>query len=153
MTSFETRKHVAFTARQMYDLVADVAAYPQFLPLCEELTIRSRTSHAGGETITCNMTVGYKAIRETFTSAVTLEPASHTVVARSDDGPFRRLENRWSFEDVPGGGCTVNFFVSYDFKSFMLQMLMGAMFEHAVRRFTDAFEARAVAVYGAPTTV
>ena len=89
MTSFETRKHVAFTARQMYDLVADVAAYPQFLPLCEALTIRSRTPNAGGETIVCNMTVGYKAIRETFTSAVTLEPASYTVVARSDDGPFR----------------------------------------------------------------
>ena len=152
MTNFETNRVVNFTARQMYDLVADIAAYPQFLPLCEDLTIRSRAATADGELITATMTVGYKAIHERFTSRVALAPALLCVVATSDDGPFKHLENRWSFTDGPGGGCAIKFAVTYEFKSFMLQLLMGAMFDHAVRRFTDAFEARAVAVYGATGT-
>ena len=137
----------------MYDLVADVAKYPEFLPLCEGLAIRTRAPTADGEAIVATMTVGYKAIRETFTSRVALEPAALRVVARSDDGPFRHLENRWTFRDAPGGTCDIEFFVSYEFKSLMLQMLMGAMFEHAVRRFTEAFEVRAEQVYGAAKTV
>ena len=148
MTQFETRHHVAFTAQQMYDLVADVDKYPQFLPLCEGLVVRSRTASADDHLIVADMTVGYKAIRESFTSRVTLTPALHRVVAHANDGPFRHLENRWQFLDTPAGGCDVQFFVAYEFKSMMLQLLMGAMFEHAVRRFTGAFEERARAVYG-----
>ncbi len=149
MTQFETRHRVAFSARQMYDLVADVEAYPQFLPLCEALVVRSRNVDEGGGLIVADMTVGYKAIRETFTSRITLDPANLCVVARSNDGPFRHMENRWTFRDAgEGHGCDVQFFVAYEFTSFMLQILMGAMFEHAVRRFTDAFEERARVVYG-----
>jgi coenzyme Q-binding protein COQ10 len=149
MTQFETRHRVAFTAQQMYDLVADVESYPQFLPLCEGLAVRSRDVGENGGLIVADMTVGYKAIRETFTSRVTLEPEKFMVTARSDDGPFRHLENRWSFHDVGDGhGCDVHFFVAYEFKSMMLQLLMGGMFEHAVRRFTEAYEERARHVYG-----
>lgn len=88
------------------------------------------------------MTVGYAAIRETF-SRVSLAPADLTIIARAGDGPLRHLENRWIFSDTAGGGSDVDFFVAYEFKSMLLQVLMGAMFEHAVRRFTEAFEARA----------
>ncbi len=148
MTEFETRHHVVFTARQMYDLVADVEKYPEFLPLCEGLVVRTREATPAGGLIVADMTVGYAAIRERFTSHVTLAPADLMVIARSSDGPFRHLENRWAFRDSPGGGCDVQFFIAYEFSSFMLQMLMGTMFEHAVRRFTEAFEQRARLVYG-----
>lgn len=151
MTQFETRHRVAFTARQMYDLVADVETYPQFLPLCEGLVVRSREPLADGQLITADMTVGYQAIREHFTSRVSLAPAELMITARSNDGPFRQLENRWTFRDATGGGCDVDFFVAYEFSSFMLQLLMGGMFEHAVRRFTAAFEERARTVYGRNT--
>jgi coenzyme Q-binding protein COQ10 len=153
MTRFETRHRVAFSGRQMYDLVADVEKYPLFLPLCEALVVRKRTTEGSMTMITADMTVGYKAIRETFTSRVTLEPDAMRIVARADDGPFRHLENRWDFREVAQGACDIDFFVAYEFKSMMLQILMGAMFEHAVRRFTEAFEARAKVVYGSGRSV
>jgi coenzyme Q-binding protein COQ10 len=151
MPSFRTTRRVPFTPRQMFDLVADVERYPEFLPLCEALVVRSRQRHGDGETLIADMTAGYKAIRETFTSRVTLDPV-HTavsVVGTPDSaGPFSRLENRWEFRAAPGG-CDVDFFIAYEFKSMMLQMLVGALFDRAFRRYTRAFEERAQAVYGA----
>jgi coenzyme Q-binding protein COQ10 len=97
-----------------------------------------------------DMTVGYKAIRETFTSRVQLDPARREVAAAGAPealGPFRQLENRWQFRAAPGG-CEVDFFIAYEFKSAMLQMLVGALFDRAFRRYTRAFEERAEAVYG-----
>jgi coenzyme Q-binding protein COQ10 len=96
------------------------------------------------------MTAGYGAIRETFATRVTLDPAGPTV--RADGlpdapGPFRRLENRWEFRESPGG-CDVEFSIAYEFKSMMLQMLVGALFERAFRRYTRAFEERAEVIYG-----
>jgi coenzyme Q-binding protein COQ10 len=134
----------------MFDLVADVERYPEFLPLCEALVVRSRGRQGEAHVLVADMTVGYKAIRETFTSRVKLEPSDFTVLAQGtadSAGPFRRLENRWQFRAAPGG-CEVDFFIAYEFKSAMLQMLVGALFDRAFRRYTRAFEERAEAVYG-----
>jgi coenzyme Q-binding protein COQ10 len=148
MPKFETRQRVPHSARQMYDLVADVERYPEFLPLCEALRIRSRTPDADGEVLLADMEVGYGAIREKFTSRVTLRPADLKIDVVYVEGPFRRMDNRWRFEDVAPEGSDVIFFIDYEFKSMLLQMLMGSMFDLAFRRFTGAFEARARKVYG-----
>ena len=150
MPKFETRRRVPHTARQMYDLVADVERYPQFLPLCEALRVTSRTPDGAGQTLVTVMEVGYGAIREKFTSRVTLEPAVLRIASFCVDGPFRRMDNRWAFVEGPEGAGTsdVVFFIDYEFKSMILHMLMGTMFDAAFRKFTDAFERRAAAVYG-----
>ncbi len=149
MPSFRVTRRVRHTAQQMYDLVADVERYPEFLPLCESLrVIRRQDRPEGGEVLVAEMGVGYKAIRERFTTRVTLDPAAHRIVAEYIDGPFRHLENRWTFKDAEGGGCDVDFFITYEFKSRTLGLLMGTMFDRAFRKFTDAFEGRAARIYG-----
>lgn len=147
MPSFETIRRVAFTPEQMFDLVADVERYPEFLPLCEGLRVVSRVKDGNNEVVIAAMQVGYKAIRETFTSRVTLDRETMRVVADLVDGPFRHMQNRWSFTPVPGG-TDVRFHIDYEFKSLMLQMLVGAVFDQAFRRFAEAFESRARVVYG-----
>jgi len=132
----------------MFDLVADVEKYPLFLPLCEGLTVRRRTrTDEGLEVLTAEMTVGYRAIRETFTSRVTLDRTRLKILVEYVDGPFRHLENRWSFKG-DGDNCDVEFFITYEFRSRTLGLLMGAMFERAFRKFSEAFEQRADLVYG-----
>lgn len=148
MPQFQTRRRLAYTPEQMYALVADVERYPEFLPLCEGLVVRSRSEEDTRTVLVADMFVGYGAVKERFTSRVTLDPAAPRVVATYLDGPFKFLENRWNFLPA-AGGSDVDFFIAYEFKSFMLQMLVGAMFDTAFRRFTDAFEARARQVYGA----
>jgi coenzyme Q-binding protein COQ10 len=153
MPAFRTTRRVAFTPRQMFDLVADVEKYPQFLPLCEALLVKKRERNGDKDVLIAEMTVGYMAIRESFTSRVALDPASLTVHAGSvpeyPSGPFRRVENTWTFAPAPGG-CDVGFYISYDFKSLMLQALVGGLFDRVFRRYTQAFEERARVVYGAP---
>ena len=98
MPQFETRRPVKHSPERMYALVADVERYPEFLPLCEALTIRSRRERDGKELLVADMTVGYKAIRETFTTQVLLNPAEHAIDVKYIEGPFRYLDNRWRFE-------------------------------------------------------
>ena len=149
MPSFRVTRRVRHTAQQMYDLVADVERYPEFLPLCESLrVIRRQDMPEGGQVLIAEMGVGYKAIRERFTTRVTLDPAGRKIVAEYIDGPFRHLENRWTFKDAEGGACDVDFFITYEFKSRALGLLMGTMFDRAFRKFTDAFEGRAARIYG-----
>jgi coenzyme Q-binding protein COQ10 len=150
MPSFRTVRRVPFTPRQMFELVADVERYPQFLPLCEALTVASREREGETEILTADMTAGYKAIRETFRSRVHIDRMRCEVAAVGVPGamgPFSRLDNRWQFRAVPGG-CDVGFSISYELRSGMLQMLVGALFDRAFRRYTEAFEARARQVYG-----
>src|SRR5262245_11345981 len=112
MPSFRTTRRVPFTPRQMFDLVADVERYPLFLPLCEALAVRSRAQEGETEVLTADMTVGYKAIRETFRSRVRLDRAACEVAAAGVAGamgPFSQLENRWQFRAAPGG-CEVDFY-------------------------------------------
>ena len=150
MPTFDTIRRVPFTPQQMYALVADVERYPQFLPLCNGLRVRTREAQDGGEVLVADMEVGYRAIRERFTSRVTLAPAALQIASTYVDGPFQRMDNRWTFVDVAGqpGHSDVIFFIDYEFKSMLLQMLMGSMFDAAFRKFTGAFEARAKQVYG-----
>jgi len=134
----------------MFALVADVERYPEFVPLCRALKVRRREkSEMGIETLIADMEVGYKAIRETFTSRVALDPARLKIVVAYIDGPFSRLENVWNFRDAPeGGGSTVEFFIAYEFRSRLLAAVMGSVFDAAFRKFSAAFEARADEIYG-----
>jgi coenzyme Q-binding protein COQ10 len=152
MPSFRTVRRVAHTPRQMFDLVADVERYPEFLPFCSALTVKRRTmSDEGVETVVADMSVGYKSINERFTSRVTLDRPRLRIMVEYIDGPFSFLENRWTFtHDTARGpeGTAVEFYITYEFKSRMLAMLAGAVFDRIFRIFAESFEARAVAVYG-----
>lgn len=150
MPKFDTTRSVAHSARNMYALVADVEHYPEFLPLCEALTVRQRKQKEARTLLVADMTVGYKAIRETFTSQVLLKPDELIIDVKYVDGPFRYLDNRWIFEPTDTGGCNVVFSIDYQFKSRMLGMLMGSMFDRAFHMFSEAFEKRADAKYGRP---
>jgi len=148
MPKFDTTRIVAHRPDQMFDLVADIEKYPEFLPLCEDLKIRSRKERGDVVLLIADMTIGYKAIRETFTSQVLLKPTESIIDVKYLDGPFRYLNNRWTFSDQPDGGCTVSFFIDYEFKSRMLGIVMGTMFDRAFRMFAEAFEKRADTIYG-----
>jgi len=135
----------------MFDLVADVERYPEFVPLCRNLKVKVRTQGEGTEIVVADMTVAYKLIRETFTSRVTLDKPKLQILVEYLSGPFSHLQNRWVFKPVDDTACDVEFFIAYEFKSRVLAALMGAMFDTAFRRFADAFEKRADEVYGKPT--
>ena len=147
MPSFETRRTVPFTPTEMFDLVADVERYPEFLPLCEGLRVLSYDGDGDQRSLVAAMDVGYKGIRETFTSRVQLDRAVPSVRTDLVQGPFNRLVNKWGFIPTPGG-CEVTFFIDYEFKSRILGVMMGSMFDRAFRMFSEAFEKRADAVYG-----
>ena len=150
MPSFRSTQSVRHSPVQMFDLVADVERYPEFLPLCESLRVLRRSqSGEGVETLVATMSVGYKAIRETFTTRVTLDRPRLRILVEYVDGPFKYLENRWSFKPS-GSGCDVEFFISYEFRSLALGLLMGSVFDKAFRRFVGAFQERADAIYGRP---
>jgi coenzyme Q-binding protein COQ10 len=148
MPKFEAIRRVAHTPEEMFALVADIEAYPQFLPLCESLTVRSRKERDGRTILVADMSIGYKAIRETFTTQVLLNPAEHAIDVKYIDGPFKYLSNIWRF-DPADSGCEVHFFIDYEFKSRILGAVMGTMFDRAFRMFSEAFEKRADVIYGA----
>jgi coenzyme Q-binding protein COQ10 len=148
MPQFSTKRRVQHAAGEMFDLVADVERYPEFVPLCRALKVRQRRSALDGvEVLVANMTVAYKLISETFTSRVTLDRPLQQILVEYLDGPFSRLENRWTFRPIDDHSCEVEFFLSYEFKSRTLALLMGSMFDLAFRRFATAFEKRADLVY------
>jgi coenzyme Q-binding protein COQ10 len=148
---FSTKRSVRHAAAEMFDLVADVEHYPEFVPLCRDLKVKVRTKGEGTEILVADMTVAYKLIRETFTSRVTLDQPKLQILVEYLSGPFSHLQNRWVFRPVDETSCDIEFFIAYEFKSRVLAALMGAMFDTAFRRFADAFEKRADEVYGKPT--
>lgn len=149
MPRFETTRLVPYSPEQMYAVVADVEQYPRFLPMCESLVVRSRTELEGVTTLVATMGIGYKSIRENFTTRVVMMP--NATPRRIDvtylDGPFRHLDNRWRFEPRERGSA-VHFWIDYEFRSAMLGLIMGAVFDKAFRKFSEAFENRARQVYG-----
>ena len=148
MPQFRTKRRVRHSAAQMFDLVADMERYPEFVPLCQAMRLRKRAPGANDtETVIAEMTVAYKMINETFTSRVTLDRPNLTIGVAYLDGPFQRLDNRWTFTPVSEGVCDVEFYISYEFRNRVLAMLMGAMFDAAFRRFASAFEHRADIIY------
>ncbi|WP_332066145.1 MULTISPECIES: type II toxin-antitoxin system RatA family toxin [unclassified Bartonella] len=151
MPTFSTHRQIAHSAHEMFDLVADIERYPEFLPMCEALTVRFRKKCEEKSLLLADMTVGYKVIRETFTTQVVLQPKENLIEVQYIDGPFKYLENRWMFHHTEDkNACDVEFFIDYEFKSKMLGLLMGSMFDIAFRKFTDAFEMRAHQIYGYP---
>jgi coenzyme Q-binding protein COQ10 len=149
MPQFSTKRRVAHSATDMFDLVADVEHYPEFVPLCRSLAVRKRTREGDGrEVIVADMTVAYKIVRETFTSRVTLDHKKLEILVEYLEGPFQKMNNRWSFQPAADDACDVEFFIAYEFRSRTLGVLMGTMFDAAFRRFSVAFERRADKVYG-----
>ena len=151
MAKFTTTRLVAHAPDKMFDLVADIGRYPEFVPLCTALKVRRRAPGEGGtEILTADMEVGYRAIREKFTSRVTLDRAAMRINAAYIDGPFSHMDNRWSFEPEPGAPekCRVGFYIDYAFKSRTFTVLMGGLFDAAFRKLAGAFEARADEIYG-----
>ena len=148
MPQFSTKHRVRHAASDMFDLVADVEHYPEFVPLCRALKVRTRLPEPEGvEVLIADMTVAYKFVHETFTSRVTLDRPNLQILVEYLEGPFSRLENRWTFRATGERTCEVEFFISYEFKSRTLGLLMGTMFDAAFRRFAAAFERRADVVY------
>ncbi|MCX2722658.1 type II toxin-antitoxin system RatA family toxin [Roseibium salinum] len=149
MPSFSSNHKVNHKADEMFRLVADVERYPEFVPLCQGLHVRGRKDLDDGRTVLiADMTVAYKLFKETFTSRVELRPEERTIHVEYLDGPFKHLENTWTFEEAGEGSCMVGFYISYEFRSRTLGSLMGVMFDKAFRKFSSAFEARADQVYG-----
>src|SRR4051794_15213522 len=144
MPTHAEQKILPYTPEQLYALVADVERYPEFLPWCVGARIRERRDTV----IVADLIIGFKMFRERFTSRVTLSPPQRIDVAYTE-GPFKYLNNHWSFERVPGG-CRINFFVDFEFHSRLLQRVIGLLFHEAVRRMVAAFEHRAQQLYGTP---
>ncbi len=136
----------------MYDLVADVENYPQFLPWNSAARIRTRTTRPdGAEEITADLVISFKVFRERFGSRVVLWPEQDGIWKIDTeylDGPFRYMRSGWSFKDLPEGGCHVEFFVDFEFKNAILQRLIGVVFHEAMSRIVRAFEDRARELYG-----
>ena len=149
---FETR-HLPYTAAQMYDLVADVARYPEFLPWTAAARIRSRVPCEGGEVMEADMVISFKLFRERFGSRVTLLAAQGRILTEYLDGPFKHLRSTWTFADRDDagevGGCDISFDVDFEFRNPILAAVIGLVFHEAMTRVVRAFEARAKALYGA----
>jgi coenzyme Q-binding protein COQ10 len=143
MPTHAEKKVLPYTPEQLFDLVADVERYPEFLPWAVAARIRSRE----GNVVTADLVIGFKMFRERFTSRVVLDRARRIDVSYTE-GPFKYLDNHWLFEPMQGGGTCIDFFVDFEFRSAILQRLIGMLFNEAVRRMVAAFETRAKTLYG-----
>jgi coenzyme Q-binding protein COQ10 len=142
MPTHAERKILRYTPEQMFDLVADVHRYPEFLPWCVGARVLSRNE----QMLVADLTIGFKMFRETFRSRVGLERPHHIHVTY-ETGPFRYLNNHWRFRRVPEG-VEIDFYVDFEFRSRILQMAVGVVFNEAVRVMVRAFERRALMLYG-----
>lgn len=143
MTVHSEQRIIPFRPEQLFDLVADVRSYPEFLPWC----VGARIRDANGTLIVADLMIGYKLVRERFTSKVTLSRDTCRIDVEYADGPFKYLDNHWIFHDHPDG-CLVDFHVDFEFRSALLQKIIATLFNEAVKRMVGAFETRAHALYG-----
>ena len=145
-THHETRR-MPYTARQMYDLVADVMRYPEFIPWIAASRIRSVVPRADGtQKMEADLVVSFKVFREKFGSRVLLDEPNHRLDIEYLDGPFKHMRSSWDFVDVEGG-CEVTFHVDFEFRNAVLQKVIGVVFHEAMQRIVRAFEERAKALY------
>jgi coenzyme Q-binding protein COQ10 len=149
MPSHSETRTLPYTAQQMYDLVADVARYPEFLPWTAAARIRSRKEEGDHEVMLADLVVSFKVFRERFGSRVTLWPGRNRIDTEYIEGPFRHLHSTWQFRDVDGGS-EVHFEVDFEFRNIILQKAAGLFFFEAMQRIVRAFEARAHQLYGRP---
>jgi len=148
LTSHSETRHLPYTAQQMYDLVADVARYPEFLPWTAAARVRSVTPQDdGSEVMTADLVISFKVFRERFSSRVVLRPEARTIDTEYLDGPFKYMISNWKFTDTDAG-CDVSFKVDFEFRNLLLQKAGGLFFYEAMQRIVRAFEARAADLYG-----
>lgn len=148
MPRLEKQHVVSHAAEDMFDLVCDVESYPEFVPLCSSLSVKSCKERNGKTVMLADMTMAYKMLSETFTTQVLMNRPELLIDVKYIDGPFRHLDNQWRFEALDEIRCRVHFMIDYELRSKMLAMAAGTVFDMAFGRFVDAFEARADAVYG-----
>jgi coenzyme Q-binding protein COQ10 len=148
MPTHAEKRKLPYSAREMYDLIAGIERYPEFLPWCSAARIRSRRSEGAREVIEADLVISFRVFRERFGSRVTLRPEENRIDVAYLDGPFRYLDNHWYFRPLESGGCEVDFFVDFEFRSSVLQALIGVVFNEAMVRIVRAFEKRAEALYG-----
>lgn len=147
MPKHSEQRHLPYSPEQMFDLVADVKRYPEFLPWVAAMRVRS-----DDENVTvADMAVGFKGLRETFTSRVEKQRPGHIRVDYLD-GPLKYLNNDWTFRPDGKGGCTIDFCVDFAFKNRVFEMLAGQVFDRALRKMINAFEERAARLYGDPSS-
>ena len=142
MPTHAEKRTMPFTAKQMYDLVADVEKYPEFLPWC----IGCRVTKREAQEIEADIVIGYKMMRESFSSKVRLHP-HHLIDVQYKSGPLRHLNNHWKFRDLEDGHCEVDFFIDFEFHSTLIQQAMSFFFNETVKVMIHAFEKRAHALY------
>ncbi len=143
MPTHAEKRTLPHSPDQMFDLVADLEKYPQFLPWCISTSILERQ----GDSLSADMTIGFRMFRETFTTFVTLDKPRRIDVSYAH-GPFKYLNNHWIFEEAGDGQCTIDFFIDFEFRSRLLQRIIGMAFNEAVRVMVSAFEKRAKKIYG-----
>ena len=148
MPTHSEKRRMPYSAQEMYDLIADVPAYPEFLPWCSGARVRSRRQDGAVEIVDADLVISFKVFRERFGSRVTLNPGAMQIDVEYLDGPFRYLNNHWKFVPVSDSACEVDFFVDFEFKSRTLQAIIGVVFNEAMRRIVRAFEERAAVLYG-----
>ena len=147
-THSETR-HLPYSAQQMYDLVADVGRYPEFLPWCAAARIRKQVPQGDGSVLMeADLVISFKVFREKFGSRVVLWPDDRRIDTEYLDGPFKYMKSNWAFAEAADGGCEVSFFVDFEFRNAILQKIIGVVFNEAMQRIVRAFETRAKALYG-----
>lgn len=148
MPTHAEKRAVPYSAQQMYDLVADVRRYPEFLPWISAARINAQTPQPDGtEVMEADLVVSFKVFREKFGSRVVLDPANLRIDTSYLDGPFKYMKSYWAFRALESGS-EIEFFVDFEFKSAILQKLIGVVFNEAMRRSVRAFEARAKVLYG-----
>ena len=145
MPTHAEKRVLPFTPEQLFDVVADIEKYPEFLPWCIATRIRRRE----GKVVHADMAIGFKMFRERFTTRDVLDPPRRIDVSYHD-GPFKYLNNHWIFEPHGDGQCELDFYIDFEFHSRMFQKMMGMVFNEAVRIMVSAFEKRARAIYGSP---
>lgn len=159
MPSHREKRVLPYTPEQIFDVVAEIERYPEFIPWCTKATIYRRTpttlaKGGEGEVVLADLMVKFKMFKETFTSEVTLDPDNREILIRYIDGPFKYLRNEWRFLPAEGRGrngemgCTVDFYIDFEFRNRALRMLISALFDEAIHRMVGAFEARAHDLYG-----
>ncbi|WP_425090276.1 type II toxin-antitoxin system RatA family toxin [Tropicimonas sp. S265A] len=148
MPQHSETKTLPYTAQQMYDLVADVAAYPKFLPWCAAARVRSTTSTGLGQEMLADLVISFKVFREKFGSRVELQTEDRVIKTEYLDGPFKHMHSVWRFTDLDSGGCRVEFDTDFEFKNRVLQSVIGVVFNEAMQRIVRAFENRAADLYG-----
>ena len=146
MPSHNETRILPYSAQQMYDLVADVASYPEFLPWCAAARVKSVTVDGASKLMAADLVISFKVFRERFSSKVVLHSENFFIDTEYLDGPFKYMKSTWKFEDVPDG-CAVSFFVDFQFKNVILQGVIGLVFNDAMQRIVRAFEARANSLY------